>query len=199
MVSGAHVAGPRSPGHCQHPPSETDHWEPGWAVPRAEQPIAPGVHGAALLEQGINCGTSAMTRCPSSSPSLRVWVGARTWGARMAIQPAVAWNSLPSPGAGLAEQPRGQICLDCWHLPTHWAQQLLPCAGGSEAWLHQFRALPPQCSQAVGDLERPPSDRSPQAPKEASCAWSALEPLTSPLSKGGWQEELQSLVSCERR
>lgn len=109
----------------------------------------------------------------------------------------LGWPS--SPGAKSAWTVG--ICL-----PTRPSSSF-PALGGPEAWLHQFRALPPQCSQAVGDLEGPLSgqglpwaaerQKSAQAPKEASCAWRALEPLTSPLGKGGWQEKLQSLVSCE--
>ena len=36
-------------------------------------------------------------------------------GRQRQLRPEVAWNSLPSPGAGLAEQPRDRTGPHCWH------------------------------------------------------------------------------------
>lgn len=54
----------------------------------------------------------------------------------LSLPPCVGWsqdlgrwpgNSRPSSGAGLVEQTRGQISLDCWHLSAQRAQQPLSC------------------------------------------------------------------------
>lgn len=108
---------------------------------------APGAQGAALLEQGKlwdfgHDGMSLFLSLPMCVGWSRDLGSKDSYRARRGLgihshPPGLGW--LSSPGAKSAWTVG--ICL-----PTGPSSSF-PAPGGPEAWLHQLRALPPQCSK----------------------------------------------------